>query len=66
MEQHDNLIVINVHGFFINYKIYAKEVCVSIGDFKKQTFHIKSTTKYAEISKKNRVTNKWLYNHLHR
>ena len=43
--------------------MYAKEVCVSISE--NQIFHIKSTTKYSELSKKDRVTNKWLYNHLH-
>ena len=52
MEQHD---------IFINNHIYVKEVCVSINDFEKiQTIHIKSTTKYTELSKKDRVTNKWI------
>ena len=33
LEQHDNFIVIDVQEFFINNKIYAKEICVSISDF---------------------------------
>ena len=65
MEQHDNFIVVNSQGCFINNKIYAKEVCVLISNFENQTFHIKSATKYSELSKKDRVTNKWLYNHMH-
>lgn len=67
MEQqhHDNFIVVDVQGFFINNKFFAKEVCVSISDFEKQTFHIESTIKYSELSNKDRITNKWLYNHFH-
>ena len=65
MEQHNNFIVIDVQGFYINNKIYAKGICVSVSDFAKQTFHIESTIKYSELSKKDKVTNKWLYNHLH-
>ena len=64
MEQHDNFIVIDVQVIFVYNKIFTKEVCVSISDFEKQTFHIKSTTKYSEIYKNDRVTNK-IYNHLH-
>ena len=44
-------MVIDVQGFFIINKMYAKEVCVSISDFDKQIFHIISTTKYSELSK---------------
>ena len=64
MEQRYNFIIIDVQGFFINNKYYAKEACVSVSDFEKQTFHIKS--KYSEFSKNDNVTNKWLYNHLHK
>ena len=65
IEQYAYFIVIDLQGFVINNKIYAKEVLVSIRHFEKQTFQIKSTTKYSELSKNDRVTNNWLYNHLH-
>ena len=65
IEQYAYFIVIEVQGFVINNKICAKEVLVSIRHVEKQTFHIKSTTKYSELSKKDKVTNNWLYNHLH-
>ena len=39
MELHDNFIVTDVQGFFINNKIYTKEVCVSISVLKKNLSH---------------------------
>lgn len=59
------IVVIDVQGFILDNKLYAKEVCVSGVDSEITTFLIESPLKYSELTNKDRITNTWLYNHLH-
>lgn len=64
MNQNRN-VVIDVQGFCINNNLFAKEVCVVGVDSEIKTFLILPPFKYSELTYKDRITNKWLYNHLH-
>lgn len=61
----DRFVVIDVQGFIIDNHFFPKEVCVSGVDSKITTFLIAPPIEYSELTNKDRITNKWLCNHLH-
>lgn len=58
-------IVIDIQGFYLDNKLFGKEISVSGVDLNIKTFLIQPPFKYSELPYREKITNKWLYNHLH-
>lgn len=63
----NKFIVIDVQGFFLDNKLYPKEVSISVDDDVKKikSFLIEPPFKYTSLTQREKITNIWLYNHLH-
>lgn len=57
--------VLDIQGFYIDNKIYAKEICISEIDSGIKTFLIQPPPKNIHVTKKDTLSNRWLSNYHH-
>lgn len=61
----DNVIIIDVQGFYVVDEFFPKEVSILGTEEQIKTFIINPPCKFSELTIKDKNTNRWLYHHHH-